>query len=66
VREGKARWHFDLRGYVSAQLVQCGVQNFKYVGGDTFLDHERYHSYRRATGRGDPEYGRQISVIALP
>lgn len=65
MREGKARWHFDLPGYVAAQLVQSGVRKINYVGGDTFLHGQRYHSYRRASSRGEPGYGRQISLIAL-
>jgi len=65
IREGKARWHFDLRGYVAAQIVQSGVRKINYVGGDTFLHDWRYHSYRRASSRGEPGYGRQISLIAL-
>ena len=64
-REGTPRWHFDLPGYVAAQIVQAGVRKFKYVGGDTFLHSQRYHSYRRASQGGDPAYGRQISLIAL-
>ncbi|MEE4205773.1 MAG: peptidoglycan editing factor PgeF [Erythrobacter sp.] len=65
-REGKARWHFDLPGYVAAQLAQAGVRKINYVGGDTFSHRGRYHSYRRASSQGLPAYGRQISVIALP
>jgi len=65
-REGKARWHFDLPGYVAAQLMQSGVRKINYAGGDTFLHDRRYHSYRRASSRGEPGYGRQISLIALP
>lgn len=65
-REGKARWHFDLPGYVAARLAQGGVRKINYVGGDTFLSEESYHSYRRASSVGAPGYGRQISVIALP
>jgi YfiH family protein len=65
VREGKARWRFDLPGYVASQLMQSGVRKINYVGGDTFLHTWRYHSYRRASSCGEPGYGRQISLIAL-
>ncbi|MFW5634443.1 MAG: peptidoglycan editing factor PgeF [Erythrobacter sp.] len=65
-REGRARWHFDLRGHVAARLTQAGVQKINYVGGDTFSHRQRYHSYRRASLHGSPAYGRQISLIALP
>jgi copper oxidase (laccase) domain-containing protein len=33
---------------------------------DTFSHIARYHSYRRATQAGEANYGRQISMIALP
>ncbi|QIQ87644.1 peptidoglycan editing factor PgeF [Erythrobacter sp.] len=65
-REGTPRWHFDLPGYVAARLTQAGVRKINYVGGDTFSHQQSYHSYRRASSLGEPGYGRQISVIALP
>ncbi|MEQ8410544.1 MAG: peptidoglycan editing factor PgeF [Erythrobacter sp.] len=65
MREGKARWRFDLPGYVAAQIMQSGVRKINYVGGDTFLHDRRYHSYRRASSLGESGYGRQISLIAL-
>ena len=35
------------------------------LGLDTYSDPDRFFSYRRATHRGEPDYGRQISLIAL-
>ena len=35
------------------------------LGEDTYSQPERFFSYRRATHRGEPDYGRQISLIAL-
>ena len=64
-REGVARWHFDLPGYVADELHASGVAKICDLARDTFSLSERYHSYRRATMRGDPNYGRQISLIAL-
>ena len=32
---------------------------------DTYADPDRFFSYRRATHRGEPDYGRQISLIGL-
>lgn len=66
MRAGKPRWHFDLPGYVAARLTQAGVRKINYVGGDTFSHKASYQSYRRASSAGEPDYGRQISVIALP
>ena len=36
------------------------------LGEDTYAQEERFYSFRRATHRKEPGYGRQISLIALP
>ncbi len=56
---------FDLSGYVANRLAQAGVQQITIIGQDTCADEERFFSYRRATHRGEENYGRQISVIAI-
>jgi hypothetical protein len=66
MRAGIVRWRFDLPGYTIDKLKICGLEKIHLVGWDTFGELERYYSYRRASQRGDPNYGRQISVIALP
>jgi YfiH family protein len=65
-RNGTARWHFDLPGYIAARLTAAGLSKIANIGRDTFADVARYHSYRRATQAGEANYGRQISMIALP
>jgi hypothetical protein len=35
------------------------------LGADTYAQEDRFYSFRRATHRGEPDYGRQISLIAL-
>ena len=35
------------------------------MGLDTYADEARFFSYRRATHRGEPDYGRQIAIIGL-
>lgn len=65
-RDGTARWHFDLPGYIAARLAAAGLSKIADTGRDTFADVARYHSYRRATQAGEANYGRQISMIALP
>jgi len=62
-REGHA-W-FDLEGYVAARLEAAGVGTVEKLGLDTCADEPRFYSYRRATHRGEPGYGRQISVIGV-
>lgn len=56
---------FDLAGYVVARLRGAGLKAVDDVGLDTYPDEARFFSYRRATHRGEPDYGRQIAAIAL-
>ena len=59
-------YQFDLEGLVAARLAAAGVTRAEALGLDTYSDPDRFFSYRRATHRGEPDYGRQISLIALP
>lgn len=56
---------FDLAGYVAARLTTAGIERIELTGLDTYADPQRFFSYRRATHRGEPDYGRQISLIGL-
>ncbi|MFC0589711.1 peptidoglycan editing factor PgeF [Novosphingobium aquiterrae] len=58
-------WHFDLEGYVAARLDDAEIGGVERLGRDTYPDAERFFSFRRATHRGEPSYGRQISLIGL-
>ena len=40
-----------------------GIGRVETLGLDTYADAARFFSYRRATHRGEPDYGRQISLI---
>lgn len=62
-REGHA-W-FDLCGYVVATLQAAGLASVARLDEDTYPQEDRYYSFRRATHRGEPGYGRQISLIGL-
>lgn len=59
-------WQFDLEGYAASRLRAAGVGTVEPLGLDTYSNPERFFSYRRATHRGEPTYGRQFSLIALP
>lgn len=59
------RPHFDLEAYVVARLAAAGVRRIEAASLDTYGLEDRYYSYRRATHRGEPTYGRQISLIGL-
>lgn len=65
-REGSARWHFDLPGFITARLAAGGIEKIHDLARDTFSHVARYHSHRRASQAGEANYGRQISMIALP
>jgi len=65
-RQGRGdRLHFDLRGYVARRLAQAGVRDIQPLPCDTFSEEERFFSYRRARKRGETDYGRALSAIAL-
>lgn len=59
-------WQFDLEAFVTAQLLQCGIERIDPLGLDTYADPARFHSFRRSTHRGVSALGRQFSLIALP
>ena len=42
-----------------------GVGKVEALGLDTYAEPDRFYSYRRATHRGEADYGRQLSAIAL-
>lgn len=55
---------FDLNRYTVERLIAAGVAA-SMVGRCTYADELYFYSYRRATHRQEPDYGRQISAIAL-
>jgi len=63
---GKPGHHqFDLEAYVAHRLAAAGLSTIEMLGLDTYADAHRFFSFRRATHRGEPGYGRQISIIGL-
>ena len=58
------RAHFDLPGFVQAELEQAGIGQVERVGGCTYGAPERYFSHRYATHQGGTT-GRQIALIGL-
>lgn len=57
---------FDLPGYVARRLHRAGVSEVEPLGLDTYANPAQFYSFRRATHRSEPTYGRQISLIAVP
>ncbi|WP_299439190.1 peptidoglycan editing factor PgeF [uncultured Rhodospira sp.] len=62
-REG--HFLFDLPGFVAKQLSRAGVREIMPTPCDTCREEARFFSHRRATLRGEEDYGRQLSAIAL-
>jgi copper oxidase (laccase) domain-containing protein len=50
---------------VVARLAAADVRRIEASGLDTYALEDRFYSYRRATHRAEPTYGRQISLIGL-
>ena len=57
------RW-FDFDDRMQSR-AEIGIRQAEDIGRCTYADPDRFYSYRRATHRGEPDYGRLISAIAL-
>ncbi|MBB2971227.1 peptidoglycan editing factor PgeF [Mesorhizobium sp. RMAD-H1] len=55
---------FDLWSFIIDRLKASGVKT-DALGQCTYADEAQFFSYRRATHRGEADYGRQISAIAI-
>jgi YfiH family protein len=58
--------HFDLEAYVVHRLIAAGIGEVEALNLDTYADPDRFYSYRLASHRGEADYGRQLSAIAIP
>ena len=56
---------FDLPGYVKLKLERLGLARVEDLALCTYGDEARFFSYRRATHRGEADYGRLISAIVI-
>ena len=56
---------FDLNAYIAERAARSGVGAFEDLRLDTYVDEERFFSYRRSTHRREGDYGRLISAIVL-
>lgn len=64
--DGRPGHHqFDLEAYVAHRLAAAGIRTVEMLGEDTYSQPERFYSFRRATHHGEPDYGRQIAIVAL-
>jgi len=58
--------HFDLEAYVMHRLIAAGIDEVEALNLDTYAQPDRFFSFRRSTHLGEPDYGRQLSAIAIP
>lgn len=56
---------FDLQGYVLRRLKQAGIGSPGTLDMDTYAAENLFFSYRRTCHRGEDDYGRGLSAIAL-
>ena len=61
----QGHWQFDLPNFIVHRLRGMGVGEIADLALDTYTLENRYYSYRRATHRSEPSYGRHISMIGL-
>ncbi len=60
-----SRPHFDLPRFVAETLAALELDTVEMQSLCTYEDESRFFSYRRATHRQEPDYGRQISAIVV-
>ena len=64
---GRARHcQFDIAAYVASRLQAAGIGRISLLDEDTYSQADRFFSYRRSCHAQESDYGRQISMIALP
>jgi polyphenol oxidase len=56
---------FDLPSYIQARLSAAGVLMVDDIDLCTYADEDSFFSYRRATHRKEPDYGRHVHAIVL-
>ncbi|QHD68901.1 peptidoglycan editing factor PgeF [Sphingobium yanoikuyae] len=57
---------FDIAAYVASRLQAAGIGRISLLDEDTYSQPDRFFSYRRSCHAQEGDYGRQISMIALP
>jgi hypothetical protein len=63
--EAPGKHRFDLPGFVLGRLAAAGVGEAEWLGEDTCADEARFFSNRRATLKGEADYGRLISGVMV-
>lgn len=58
-------YFFDLSGYAEMRLAACGLREIDRCPEDTYLDADRFFSFRRSQHSGACDYGRALSAVVL-
>ena len=64
-RGENGRPYFDLPSFVTDRLTETGITNIERINADTCIQENLFFSYRRSCLRNEPDYGRQLSGIAM-
>ncbi len=64
--ERKDHHYFDLPAYIYEKLCLCHIGEISSLQNDTYAQSELFFSYRFNSHHKKNDYGRQISIIALP
>lgn len=59
------RWHFNLEYFCTHRLRNRGIETIEAMAMDTCARSSDFFSYRRATQRGESDYGRNLGAIML-
>ena len=60
-----AHHQFDLEAFAADRLSRAGVDNVSRLTLCTYAREAEFFSFRRATHRGEADYGRELSAIVL-
>lgn len=56
---------FDLATFIMDRLQSLNLASVEDVGVDTYEESNRFFSYRRATHKGEADYGRGLSALVM-
>ena len=59
------QYYFDLSAFVRHRLESYGISHISQLDCDTCADEDTFFSYRRSLLKGEDNYGRSMSLIAL-
>jgi len=61
----KKKIFFDLKKYITNQLLRLGIKKIEVINKDTFKLKNTYFSARRSLIKKENDYGRNISIIMI-